>query len=170
MRTCQKILVVAAAALVATQGFCGIGATQTWVANYVSNYVSSAAVAASRTTVDENGVTHYSFPGGIDITCEPATETALVLKRATATAKAAGWTDGLIFAYAGGGIYRNGGKVITATPTNLVCSIAGAGCASVLDGRTTWMARADGVRLVSIAQTMIQPAVATRILERGAEQ
>ena len=182
MRTYRKILLAAVASMAAAPGFCGIGATQAWVANYVSNYVERTAQAAISVTTT-NGATAYSA-GGWRIEIEEATEKGLYIIEQTALSAAGGYTNGTVLARVEGqNLYRSGGREIGFDDEAYHCAHGGRTYTSrAIDGRT-WLARTEittntqevaisagprvstnVVRFCAIARTYIQPSRVAAIL------
>ncbi len=182
MRTFRKILLVAAAALLAANGFCGVGATEKWVANYVSNYVAQAAQAAVSVT-STNGVTTYAS-GGYRIVIEDATERGLYIIAQSALSAGGGYTNGTVLARVEGqDLYKAGAREIGFTDAAFYCNYGGHTYTGQTVSNRTWLARTEVVTnmenvaisagprvstnlvlFCAIARTYIQPSVAAAIL------
>ena len=110
-------------------------ATEAWVKNYVSNQAQT--VAATLSSTKTNGVNTVSATENgtnIVVTVEEPTVQALVLDDCVHPLTASGITNGMLFTYTSGGIYRNGEHIIQASKTNLVLDATWASVES--DGRT----------------------------------
>ncbi len=184
MRTCRKILLVAAAVFAAAHGFCGVGATQTWVANYVSNFVAGAS--AGRVEVaSTNGVATFSC-NGWRLEVEESSEKALAIVEDTQLSALYRYTNGLVLARVPDqAAYKAGGRSIRFDDDFFYCTAGGRNYMSeVLEGRT-WLTRFEVVTnmtdvaisgggpsvstnrvfFCALARTYIQPSRAAAILE-----
>lgn len=183
MRTCRKILLVAAAALLSATAWGGIGATHAWVANYVSNYVSRAVAPTSRAQQWSESGTNYMVYGGYTMYYEDATETALKIVESTEASRLAGVTNGLCFALANAetGVFVAPGWVVGVTSNGpyLVRGVYSNGAVNAASSATQYGARADGIqtwfvdaatnRFARVARTLLQPGVAARILREAGQ-
>lgn len=143
MRTCQKILVVAAAAMLAARAWGGTGATQAWVANYVSNYVGSVVTPAVAVSNSTDG-TWYAMDGN-RLFVEKQTEFCLAVMEQTELSASLGYTNDCIFAKVPGeSLYRHGPLTIVDTPTNFYTTAGGVTYESVKIGKAYWLALVGG--------------------------
>ena len=122
----KKAAMVFAAAFGALAAF-GIAASQAWVSNYVERAIASSQseLQSTATVTATNGMTEYHVGSGSDrvrLIVETSTDAAMLATNCTAAATAQGITNGLLFVWNGGTLYRNPNGTITATPTNLVFS------------------------------------------------
>ncbi len=162
MRTCRKILLVAFA-LLAARSFGGIGATEAWVANYVSNFVSKSA---SPRQWQKDG-TNYITNGGITLSFEPATEYALKVAEDTAASRALGITNNLIFARLDGSNFVHRPFLVGLDADGLYLSNGSSRWQGMLYGVQTWIVDAATNRICRLAYTYIQPEVEAGILKEG---
>lgn len=183
MQTCRKILLVAAAAFAAACGFCGTGATEAWVANYVSNFVGNAVAPSSRVEQWKENGTNYMSYGGVTMFYEDATETALKIVESTEASRLAGVTNGLCFALADAeaGVFVAPGWVaaITTNGPYLVRGVYSGGAVAASPTATQYGARIEGVqtwfidvasnKFARVARTLLQPGVAARILREAGQ-
>ena len=180
MRTCRKNILVAAAAMLASAtAWAGRGATEAWVANYVSNYVAQAVEPSAQTRRWAENGTNYIEYAGARIAYEEATELALKITGDTAASRAEGVTNGICFAMADAdtGIFVRAGWVIGVTTNGpyLVRGIyadgaveaAGTAHESRAFGVQTWFVDAGTNQFARVSQTLLQPGVARRIIEEA---
>ena len=181
MRICRNILLVAAAALLAANGFCGVGATEAWVSNYVSNYVARTVDTSALVQRWSEGGTNYLAYNGVTMSYEDATEFALKITEDTAASRAAGITKGMRFALAdsGAGVFVCSGWVIGVTTngpyltrggySNGSVEAAGMPYYSRREGLYTWFVNASTQNFARVSCTMLQPGVAGEILREAGQ-
>lgn len=123
----MKQLILMAAAVAAMRCF-GIAASQAWVAEYVSNYVSrvSAEVQAGTTVTYSNGCTVVTANAGstneMRLVVQDFSDAALIATNCSVLAESHGVTNGCTFVWNGAGEYVNPNGTVYSTPTNLVHS------------------------------------------------
>jgi len=181
MRTFLKIMFAALVALVAARGFCGTGATEKWVANYVSNYVAQAVdTSAQVQRWSENG-TNYMVYKGVTMSYEDATERALKITEDTAASRAAGVAKGTRFALADElagvfvcrgwvvGVTTNGPYLVRGTYSNGSVEAAGTPFYSRRDGLYTWFVDASTQKFARVSCTLLQKGVESEILREAGQ-
>jgi len=162
----------AVACVMAAPAVAGVGATQAWVTNYVTQ-----TIAGLVTSVSTGGATTISV-GGVELTLEDSTEPAIILREPTAAGMRFGFTNGEVLAYDGkAGCYRAGNHraVTSATSCRLdICADGGA----LTNGPALmsfewckawpglWVADGSTSRVCRVARTLIQPTRAAEILGR----
>ena len=174
MRTLRKTIPAAVAALAAGLAFGGTGATQKWVANYVSNYVERTASAAVSITTT-NGATTYAS-GGYRLVVEASTEKALAIVEQTALSAAGGYTNGTVLARVEGqNLYKAGNREVSFDDDAFHCAYGGQTYSSRTIAGRTWLAldiaitngpsiSTNVVRFCALARTYIQPSRVARII------
>ena len=122
----------------------GIAASQTWVENYVSNYVArtAAEVQAGTVTVYTNGSMVVTANQGdtneMRLVVPDFTDAAMIATNCTLASGARGITNGTVFVWNGAGAYVNPLGVISCTSTNLVYSGVGSVAADGLERFAGW--------------------------------
>ncbi len=141
----KTTLAIAALLAAAAHAFAGTGATQTWVANFVTNYVDAAIVA----TRPVAGGTAFTA-GDETIVLEEATVPALVVHDPRPAALSAGLSDGSLFAWSeSDGAWRHGQLLMLTSRTNALVVVGGTpySWASwrpglwLCDAQTNWLCR-----------------------------
>ncbi len=134
----MKKAISTAAALAASLTAFGIAASQAWVAEYVSNFVSrtSAEVRAGTTVAESNGVCLAVANAGttdeVRLVVEAASDAALRATNCAPAAVSLGVTNGTLFVWNGAGAYVNPAGAVSCTATNLV--FGGVGSSTAADG------------------------------------
>ena len=164
MRTFGKIVFTALVAMVAARGFCGTGATEKWVANYVSNYVERTASAAVSITTT-NGATTYAS-GGYRLVVEDSTEKALAIVEQTALSAAGGYTNGTVLARVEGqNLYKAGSREISFDDDAFHCTCGGQTYSSRDISGRTWLAREVVTTNMENVAISVGPRVTTNIVQ-----
>lgn len=166
MRTCRNLLLVVllvAFAMLAARSMAGIGATEAWVANYVSNYVAQTAseLAAKTTIADSNGW-YVAEVNGYEVRAEKPTERALVCTDATPASAACGITNGVVLAETTNG-WRNASLLIPATSTNMWFEANGVRYDGAARGARCWLV-GGGVDFAGFALVLISKTYAGTLL------
>ena len=164
MRNFWKTMFAGALALVAANGHCGTGATEKWVANYVSNYVERTASAAISITTT-NGATTYAS-GGYRLVVEDASVKGLYISEQTELSAAGGYTNGTVLARVDGqNLYKAGSREISFDDDAFHCTCGGQTYSSrTIDGRT-WLARTVVTTNMENVAISVGPRATTNVVQ-----
>lgn len=116
------ISIIAAIGLGVASAFGAVGASQPWVANYVSNYVAIVVSKEARTESASGAVGTTYTAGDTTLFIEDANIPALIACNIGTRGKLIGLTDKQIFAW-NGGTYQNGNLFIHTSATNILLKV-----------------------------------------------